>query len=375
MRPRGLIIAACCLGAGCGSLDRFSRLEPKSDAGPPMMTPGVAPTDILFVVDDSCSMGNEQAAMTEALDSFIQVLGGGDYQIGVISTDTMSSGQREGHVSFSFSGVSPYRLLIEDYDASGCITTNTPPGCLRGGEGQRIIDSGAKIETQVEMFSKNIRVGTCGSGGEQAFDAMMLAIFDRGGCNRGFFRDEANLVIVFVSDEDEASLVPIEDYIEALFQLKTDPSKIRIAAIVGVDPSGEPKDCAPGLGAACGSICQSPPPMSSGQSCTFGTPQCPGEEVCSGSQCEHPAQINWANCQHCAFYQAPDCCTSAPSPRYVEFAKRWEAKVAERSDKIEIQDCQATKPGAVCLVTTICQNTFEATFNLLTLALIPRQAP
>ena len=50
------------------------------------------PADILFIVDNSCSMEDEQQLLGQNFDAFIrQIVGSGDYRIAIISTDVYLS--------------------------------------------------------------------------------------------------------------------------------------------------------------------------------------------------------------------------------------------------------------------------------------------
>lgn len=57
-------------------------------------------------------------------------------------------------------------------------------------------------------------------------------------CNRSFYREEADLALVFTSDESEQSLLPWEHYVLAFQSLKADPRDVRVHAIAGDYPSG-----------------------------------------------------------------------------------------------------------------------------------------
>jgi hypothetical protein len=87
------------------------------------------------------------------------------------------------------------------------------------------------------------------------------------GSNAGFLRDEALLLLVFVSDENDCSdegalaekpasacyderdlLVPTENYVATFQALKDDPGMVRVGAIVGPKASeGGCEDASPGL--------------------------------------------------------------------------------------------------------------------------------
>lgn len=134
--------------------------------------------DILFVVDNSGSMKEEQEKLARNFGKFIDQLTSkdvGNYQIGIISTDMDDPLQR---------------------------------GKLQGTP--RIINRGNMTATQViEAFKKNIQLGIKGTSYEKALDAMRAALSpqllgDANG-NQGFLRAGALLAIIFIGDEDDCS--------------------------------------------------------------------------------------------------------------------------------------------------------------------------
>jgi hypothetical protein len=160
-------------------------------------------TDILFVVDNSCSMSEEQSSLAVNFASFLQIIQSldMDYHLGVVSTDIGDSGQLQGTVPI--------------------ITPNTPDP-----EG---------------TFSTNVNLGINGSGIEQAFHNAYLALsspnVDPGGFNYGFLREEAGLRIVFVSDEQEQSSGVMSwtalDYINWYRAIKPNPDHVVLSDITG----------------------------------------------------------------------------------------------------------------------------------------------
>src|SRR5262245_7250429 len=97
---RTLCIGLCAAAVGCTSYVFEPRL-PESvkevnrvvPAGKPI------PADILFVVDNSGSMADDQENLARNLDKFIDVIAGssgGDYQIAVTTTDLDSPGGEQG---------------------------------------------------------------------------------------------------------------------------------------------------------------------------------------------------------------------------------------------------------------------------------------
>jgi hypothetical protein len=152
---------------------------------------GKVKTDILFVIDDSGSMDEEQANLSANLGRFIDRLAAlpiqDDYQIGVTTTDvedfagppTFDGGPEAGH---------PYprgALVAVSQNTGGQgIPGDLIWDAVNGFGGSRILTKGSP--TLIRDFKANVLVGTSGSGKEQAFRAIQLAI-------------------VVVTDEDDCS--------------------------------------------------------------------------------------------------------------------------------------------------------------------------
>ncbi|MCA9554919.1 MAG: choice-of-anchor D domain-containing protein [Myxococcales bacterium] len=136
--------------------------------------------DVLFVIDDSCSMADDQAALASNFSSFIrqadvrQV----DFQIGITTT-----------------------------------TVFPLPGALVGPVMSR---STSALES---VFQRQAAVGIGGSGIEQGLEAMASAfqLAESGqGFNQGLLRAGAGRVVVIVSDEDDQSPAPVAAYLAEL---------------------------------------------------------------------------------------------------------------------------------------------------------------
>ncbi|MBA3461873.1 MAG: hypothetical protein H0T46_18070 [Deltaproteobacteria bacterium] len=163
--------------------------------------------DILFVIDDSASTGDKQARLAAAfpqmMDVLAQVEGGlPNLHIGVITTDmgTSSSGGPPGPAvgvigQGGCSGVGKDGVLQRTQQMSDAWLTDVegPTGRVRNYTG-----------TLRETFGELARVGYSGCGFEQPLAAIKRALTNP--VNTGFLRDEANLAIVILSDEDDCSL-------------------------------------------------------------------------------------------------------------------------------------------------------------------------
>jgi hypothetical protein len=161
--------------------------------------------DVLFVVDDSASMSEEQALLGANFAAFVDVLAGteGDWRIGVVTTDT--------------SGADAGRLR-------GAILTPDTPDL-------------------VAAFEAAVTVGTSGSRDEQGLWAAALAT--EPGRNPDFVRADARLDVVFVSDEDDHSAQTVPTYL-GILESYAGAGGVEAHALVGSLPAG----CVSGTSAA-----------------------------------------------------------------------------------------------------------------------------
>jgi hypothetical protein len=197
-----------------------------------------APVDVLWVIDNSGSMAQEQARVSAAINAFFSWFTtlNLDYHMGVITTDV----------------VNPIYS-----------------GNLVGGPAY--ID--AATPNAATELAEAIAVGTEDMGDESGLAAMELALSEplRSGANLGFLRPGARLVVAFLSDEPEFSANDAAYYVSFLETLKADRSEILVSAIVGDYGAGcsnvcdeQPQDAQPGdkyldvvasFGGVAGSIC------------------------------------------------------------------------------------------------------------------------
>jgi hypothetical protein len=164
---------------------------------PPLLSP--QRTDILFVIDNSLSMAEEQAAVATELPAFLEELRKGsgvvqDFRVGVITTSVYqraSTPQGEEQLTY-FTHESGRLQPVPD------------------SEGEYFLDD--EDPRLLEKFRRLVVRGTEGSGQESPFEAVRLAVtppltetpVEQGG-NAGFLRDGARLLVVVVSDEDDCS--------------------------------------------------------------------------------------------------------------------------------------------------------------------------
>jgi len=93
-----------------------------------------------------------------------------------------------------------------------------------------------------ELFAENVAAGYGGTGIEMGLEGARLVFTEPYSTadNAGFLRDEANLSLLFVSDEDDQSPWPVDDYLRFFAGLKGDEAfrdhgLVNLSAVVGKD--------------------------------------------------------------------------------------------------------------------------------------------
>jgi hypothetical protein len=172
-----------------------------------------AEVDVLWVVDNSESMQEEQASLGSSYQAFVDLLvqSDVDYHIGVISTDPADRG------------------VLSAAGGAAFIARGTDQAQARFMSNVQLGTGGARLEKSFETTAMALGVGGAWEPGHPANPA-----------NPGFLRDDALLFIIMVSDEDDKSFGPVH-YYERLFKSYKGPGNeglIKISAIVGAPRGG-----------------------------------------------------------------------------------------------------------------------------------------
>ncbi len=188
-----------------------------------------AMVDILFVVDNSVSMKEEQEDVANNFEGFIANIQetNSDWQIGVVTTDMVDPVQR-GRLQGDPVIITPD---TDDYE---------------------------------EVFREHVQVGIDGYPIERGLAAAVSAVTPPLSTheNEGFIREDAHLALIVVSDENDCSdggqlvgddqeacyqegdlLVPVPQYAADLWNIKDSPTKITFSAIVELDSDSGYASC------------------------------------------------------------------------------------------------------------------------------------
>ncbi len=198
------LIAGCGIDVGLGDTDPIA---PDAVRVSEVLSQVAAPAvDVLFVVDGTGSMAEEQASLGEAAVSFVDALTSWelDWQLGATSSDLGDDGVLRGR---------PWIVTPESSDPVGALATA-------------------------------LDVGTDHVPPSAGLDAATLALRDSSGQNHGFRRDHTALHIVFVSDgEDQSGTVLGADPVSAFAAVLATQATLsgqpaRASAVVGDAPDG-----------------------------------------------------------------------------------------------------------------------------------------
>ncbi len=182
------------VGSSNGFVGQPAGEDPKADECQKM--------DILFVVDDSGSMKEEQSNLASNFPKFVDTLN---------SFKTKSGAQLDWRIAVTTTGRDvKYKIQLPGSPQSFPFDEKGDNGAFRdgakcGGGSKRWIDRSEP--NAVSDFSCRAQVGTSGPGFEMPLLTTKFALADRmaDGTNAGFLRDDALLAIVILSDEDDCS--------------------------------------------------------------------------------------------------------------------------------------------------------------------------
>jgi len=225
------------------------------------MMEGCQAVDFLFVIDNSVSMGGEQEALVGAFPGFMSAItenleAGSDFHVMVLDTDAWgrcdTANPWDGH-SPTHNTCNGYvqQTNFDECDRvrgagvlhpAGDGASNMP--CTPS-SGKRFIDG-----TEPDLagtFACMATVGLAGHPSERPMNALQAALdvtnVEAQTCNDGFLRDDALLVVTFVSDDggtpDEGT--PMDWYQTVVAAKNNDPAGV---VVLGLGPGGA--DCGAG---------------------------------------------------------------------------------------------------------------------------------
>jgi hypothetical protein len=193
--------------------------------------------DVLFVIDNSGSMADEQANLVASFPGFIagieSILPSADYHVGVVTTDANEH-----------NGNNCHRIGALTIATGGEASSNAQ--CGPYADGNRFMTAADDLDA---CFSCAAQVGIEGNGLERPMDAIAAALdpfrADLGVCNAKFLREDALLVLVLITDEEDEddSLGGPEEWKANVMAAKGDEERVVVLSLVG---HAKPNACIPG---------------------------------------------------------------------------------------------------------------------------------
>ncbi|MCA9706498.1 MAG: hypothetical protein KDK70_11665 [Myxococcales bacterium] len=208
----------------------------------PPVAPGCRKADFLFVIDDSGSMAEHQQQLLDSFPGFIDAILGtladlDSVHVGVVTSDAYA---------FNAPGCQELGAMVTQTggaDSSQAI-------CTPFVGGKRFF---TEEDSLAAAFNCVGRVGTDGSGNELPLSAAVRALQPElvgvGGCNEGFLRPDAILVVVIVTDDppfpdtpdDAWPLVDVTAWHDAIVEAKGGNEEA--IAMIGVVSWGDDRSC------------------------------------------------------------------------------------------------------------------------------------
>lgn len=171
---------------------------------------GCRKVDYLFVIDNSASMADNQRRLIENFGVFIDGVQRSQasldsVHVGVVTTDVYAANPEE---CFALGGLVTSTIGYSSSESD----------CGPFAEGHRYMTEADDLST---AFPCTAQVGTSGATTENPLEALTSAVtkfHGEGECNEGFVRDDALLVVVVVTDEDDPG--PVAHRYEKLVEAK-----------------------------------------------------------------------------------------------------------------------------------------------------------
>jgi len=202
---------------------RFDVLPGVSSGDDGVLPPGTCRIDFLFVIDSSCSMGNDQDNINASLSGFVSTIqtkfGDHDHHIMVVDTDAVDLDEyticrTQCALGLgTMCGTIPCTALPPDDPCNSTLGTGLrnsasypigPPCNFLGGK-RYILDGQPDLDATFHCVA-DFR-GDTGLTDERAAGALLAAISPElnapGACNEGFLRRDALLVVTMITDEDD----------------------------------------------------------------------------------------------------------------------------------------------------------------------------
>ena len=191
-----------------------------------------AKVDVLYVIDNSPSMYDEQLTLIQNFDAFVSdmqlALADVDsYHVGVVTSDNYLD---EGFLDDSSPTVNKdhvdCRLL------GGMVVQGQAGDCTPFASGDNYLTEDDNLAAEFQCIAN---VGEDGDSDERMGDALINAV-NAGrlttGCNRNFIRDDALLIVVMLTDENDSSNTNEQEWFDTLVNAKGTEENVVMLSLI-----------------------------------------------------------------------------------------------------------------------------------------------
>jgi len=207
MVKHALFVAAVTLLGGCPDRS-LSAVDPQQQGATIKDIPVSADIDVLFVIDNSASTSDKQTLFAQNFPKFVQALdafptGRPNLHVAVIDTT----------VDIGVQGYGPSCPSPDPGDNGVFQVTARVPGCtppngkyitdIKAADGTRQVNYSGTLDSALSCIAQ---IGANGCGFEAPLEAMKRALDSSRPENTGFLRPGAYLAVIFLTDEDDASV-------------------------------------------------------------------------------------------------------------------------------------------------------------------------
>jgi hypothetical protein len=195
--------------------------------------PGCEKVDVLYIIDNSPSMYAEQQTLISNFGTFASEMQNAlvdveDYHIGVITTDNYVDEGIFDDSSQTVNAQAPECRLL-----GGLVVQAQGGDCRPFAEGGNYI---TEMDDLSAKFSCTANVGEDGDSDERVRDALISALNptlqNPMACNEGFIRDDALLIVVILTDENDPSNASVQEAYDAVVAAKGTEENVVMLALI-----------------------------------------------------------------------------------------------------------------------------------------------
>jgi hypothetical protein len=217
-------------GDGDGDGPKFDLGETADDGIP--MSDECAKVDVLYIIDNSPSMYEEQQTLIANFGNFVADMqasldGVDSYHIGAITSDDYQDG------GWIDDGANTVNAQAPECQHLGGLVVQAHSGmCKPFADGNNFITENDTLSTKFECIAN---VGEDGDSDEYIGDALINLLAEgqqNAGCNANFIRDDAMLIIVILTDENDSSNTNENQWFQAVVDAKGSEENVVVLSLI-----------------------------------------------------------------------------------------------------------------------------------------------